>query len=724
MNIEMLSNFSILKSFNDGGRNILDSLMPFLEHGIASINKEYIDFEDLKETMYEICYLDIPTNTLKTLLKRLKRKGILTDYENWKKIQLVNNYSLNTKKYNEQIEASTRDINKLSLKCKEYCHFDLSLEEVMEKIFEFISLYQQYIDFSGSNTKQTGRQLPEVIILEEVLESTSLKEQSAEIPQIVDYIIYISKFDNENYQIFKTIFFGFLLRQLVASGFSNGTSKIKNLTIYADTNFILRIIDMQSPPFVAASKELLNLIKEYGLNIVTFPEIVYEIRAVLSRNLKDYIRNKENLIALHGECSKQLDGVIGSFFRRDLEFTEIADLIDDVENIIKAEGIAILSKGLDQELKFFEKEYEKIVEFKMEKHHLKSDDTHVDWKIDLIKKNALIDVKILEYIRKARKSKKYSFESCEHVLLTCDNILYKVNSHYHKQNNSISESLCENCLTDTLFLCNPKLNSDASIKLLISMFQTSEYLDYDILSKFHNDLQKYIRDNPKEQKYLGYIFNNQNLFNELKDSYDSDDDIDSNDYIVDLFIKAKQDDDLHYSAIKSRIHLLESENNEYKEKISALSVGIEELSTTQSDFSIGTINDPPVAMISTKHEPVYVTFKILIGLLLFTLFLVSLLIIIPRIDFETGFDTNLSLTLRNLSYFLIPIFIIVFSVNLFVKNKIDTIIDRMFGISGDAVLKVIGKAIIQSLVWILVFIILGVAVGVVGNIIYNSMSKQ
>jgi hypothetical protein len=199
------------------------------------------------------------------------------------------------------------------------------------------------------------------------------------------------------------------------------------------------------------------LIKENGINIVTFPEIVNEIRAVISRSLTDFIRNKENLIALHGENSKQLDGVIGSFFRRNMEFTEITEFIGDVENTIKGEGIAILPKGLDHELIFFEKEYEKIVKYKMDKHHLKLDDTKLDWKVDLIKKNALTDVKILEYIRKVRKNKQYSFECCEHVFLTCDNVLYKVNSRYHKHNNSIPESLCENCLTDTLFLCNPKL---------------------------------------------------------------------------------------------------------------------------------------------------------------------------------------------------------------------------------------------------------------------------
>ena len=480
MNIEKLSNYSILKSFNDNGKNILDSLMPFVEYGIAAINNEYIDLEDLKKEIFEFCYLDIPSNTLKTLLKRLKRKGILTDYEGWKKIQLVNNFSLNSKKYNEQIAASTRDINKLSLKCKEYCNFNLTPEEVTEKIFEFISLYQQYIDFSGNNTKQiqdaADKHLPEIIIQEDVSEKINiLTEHSAEIPQIVDYITHISKYDNESYPIFKNIFFGFILSQLVAKGFSNGTSKIKNLTIYADTNFILRIIDMQAPPYVVASRELLNMIKDNGLNIVTFPEIVNEIRTVLGRNLKEFIRNKEYLIALHGENAKYLDGVIGSFFRRDMEVTDITDFIEDLENTIKEAGIAVLSKGLDHELSYFKKEYEKIVKYKMEKNHLKLDDTTSDWKVDLINKNALTDVKILEYIRKARKVKQYSFESCGHVFLTCDNVLYKVNSYFHKQSNSIPESLCENCLTNTLFLCNPKLNNDASIKLLISLFQTSEY---------------------------------------------------------------------------------------------------------------------------------------------------------------------------------------------------------------------------------------------------------
>ena len=250
-------------------------------------------------------------------------------------------------------------------------------------------------------------------------------------------------------------------------------------------------------------------------------------------------------------------------------------------------------------------------------------------------------------------------------------------------------------------------------------------MDYDILNKFHDDIQKYIKENPKEQKYLSYIFNNQNLFNDLSDSYYSDEDNDTNDYIVELFNKAKQEDELRYSEINDKINFLETENTEYKEKVNALSHSLAESAAAKAaeDYLVIVSDEKKTEVTSSKSKTVYITFKILIGALLFSFFGGSLLIIIPNIDFDIGFNTDLTLTLRNLSYFLIPIYILVFSIYLYRNENIDILIDRIHGISEKSVLKIIGKVIMQSLSWIFVVIILSITIGIVGDIIYCSMSK-
>ena len=115
MDARKLSNFMVIKSFSDNEKSLLDCLMPFVEYGLAKYRQEYIQVTDLKSYIKKECLIDIPLNTIKTLLKRLKKEGRITDYENCTIIRCVDNYVRKSNQYEESMMTFSRQTNQLAV---------------------------------------------------------------------------------------------------------------------------------------------------------------------------------------------------------------------------------------------------------------------------------------------------------------------------------------------------------------------------------------------------------------------------------------------------------------------------------------------------------------------------------------------------------------------------------------------------------------------------------
>lgn len=350
MSTNYLSNFSVLKAFTDSGKSILDCLVPFVEYAIASLGTEYIETTDIKQLISDNCGIDIPFSTLKTLLKKLKRLNHITDYESFSRIRVVKNVNIESSEYKTKMQDFNRDTTQLLADCYEYCGFTFDNAQMPTLFLSYIQTYQKYLDFN-----------------EEIIDVLSAEiDPKDEYLRISEYILEMSKFNTQYFTTFKGMFYGYILSQFVAQNTDiASTHKLKALTVYVDSNYLLRVLEMQSPLLCSASIELLKMMMSNGITVVALPEIVAEVRAVLNRHYFKYLNDRDSLLELHGSRVAQIDGVIGAFFRKNITNTDLQDFIDNLEGEIKRLNISVSSETLDTSVKYLEKEQEKIAEFKI-----------------------------------------------------------------------------------------------------------------------------------------------------------------------------------------------------------------------------------------------------------------------------------------------------------------------------------------------------------------------
>lgn len=505
MDARKLSNFMVIKSFSDNEKSLLDCLMPFVEYGLAKYRQEYIQVTDLKSYIKKECLIDIPLNTIKTLLKRLKKEGRITDYENCTIIRCVDNYVRKSNQYEESMMTFSRQTNQLVERCREYCSFDMDMDKVSMLIYEFIKSYQLILDIYNGNT-----------------DGNPSEESNPEYKKLVLYVKYIAEYDNESYTTFKNIFYGCILEQFVSSGNDYDKKNFGKCNIYVDTDYVLRVLDWQAPFFTEASQELLKLLHDCGFAVIVLPEILEEVRAVLAAYNIRYAKEKETLINLYGKETAQLDGIMGAFFRRNMTTISIDEYIDQLEEEVQKIGIVIDYTGIPNSLKISQREFDIITEYKKKSAHYEqiNDLDQKAYVEDIIAQKAELDAKLLGFIRHKRAKKRiFRFQDARYILLSCDKAICKASARMHQRDNSIPESYTESSLTSALFICNPIYAGEVPIKLLLSIFQMSDFIDYTVLSQFHKDVSTYIDSNPNDQKYLTYVFKNQHLFAEINANY-------------------------------------------------------------------------------------------------------------------------------------------------------------------------------------------------------------
>jgi hypothetical protein len=546
-----LSNYIVLKSFNDNGRSLLDCLMPFIEYAIAENKNEYINVDELKELIKRECLIDIPLVTIVTLLRRLKKDNKITEYERWTIIRRVDNYILSSNSYDEKLRDFSRDIKQFISHCKSFCLFTDSDDEISNKLYDFINFYQHNI-----NT-QEGK-----IIKEEALTNDYKK--------LAEFIENISINNKDDYTTFKNIFYGFILAQFITKGGNIDKKNINNITIYIDTDFLLRVLDMQSPYFTLTSNELLILLHNYDFTIIVLPEIIDEVRNVLCYNLSKFINEGDKLRELYGSKIGNLDGVIGAFFRRNMNVSQIDEYISKVEEEVKILNINISPSEIPSIIEIREKDINKIIEYKLKSNRIDYivNDHEKELAIENIKEKSLLDAKLINFIRYKRRKTIYRFQDTRYLLLSCDNAICKVSNSYHDHNNTIAECFNEESLTNILFISNPTQIGEMPIKILLSLINSSKYLNYDILCQFHIGVRKYIDQNPDDQQYLASVFRNQKLFSELNGCYDlgNDESASDTDFIKLLFDNAKNEAEEE----KNKSDNIAEENKKLKNEIDEL----------------------------------------------------------------------------------------------------------------------------------------------------------
>ncbi len=481
MNQNILTSLSIITSFHDQNKGIHDAFLPLVEYGIAVCYNEadnpHGEVEHLRGKICASSGININITVLKSLLQRLACKGRIELMDSDRCYRIKKSFAAAQHVYLDELKDKTRTIRKFIKAYREYSKNTKNDYEIIDAIYEFIYKYITAIDIKGNE------------IVADI--------ESQEYTSFLSFLKYINEYDKELTATFNSIYVGVNMYTLLQSQKDPISKKaLKELVVYLDSNFILRLLDLQEEHFTNETKELFNIIKENNIQTKIFYETIEEIRSVLDYYLEVYKANKSTYKFILPNPD-YIDGVLGAFFRHNYTFTDIESLIDSIEETIIKNGIRIDSISRYN----FTADEDKVAKLYQYKYLEKErDDEKIRYRTKKCEHYILIE-EIIDYLRTANLCMSSCLGDSKYVFLTCDLKLFKY-SQETRQKRKFPAIINQEVLANDLLLFNPQGIGRIPLDFLISVYQNSKYIGVSAVENLKDTIVKIAKNNPDEAKYV------------------------------------------------------------------------------------------------------------------------------------------------------------------------------------------------------------------------------
>ena len=521
MNNQILTSLSIITAFHNNGKSVLDAFLPLVEYGIATLNVEketnHYDILSLQEKIFNSTGVKINIISLKSLLKRIKKDGKIELIGKEQYFRIVLDKKPKQDEYLEAIREKHRDVHKFIKEFIKYSDDIRQEDEITIWIYDFLKQYRQLISIDKSD----------VSIKDSLLDGKQYEK-------FIKFLQHINESENELIRIFKNIYYGFGLCSLLETNNNEIQNlKLNNLTIYADSNFILRLLDLQEENYTKETCELFEIFKYNKVQIYVLQETIDEIKNVLKYYLERYKNNKEYYHSVL-EMPDHINGVLGAYFRKHLTISQIENIIDGISQEITRLGIK--TDNIERyKIQIANEEIEKLYN---EKYFDKDQDENRDYRKQKCLHYLQI-IKIMKFLRKTHNSVSSCLGNSKYVFLTCDLRLYNYSKKNAYRVSTYPEIITQEIISNDLFLFNPQDTGNISIGLMIALFNNSDYIDVHILDKLANTIEEISNESPDIVSYVIMATRNSENYNEINKIYTEDDN--QKKRLIELAKRVKQD---------------------------------------------------------------------------------------------------------------------------------------------------------------------------------------
>ena len=516
MNNHILTSLSIITSFHNKNKSVLDAFLPIVEYGIATLesNKQtgHYDVDTLKDEIFNNTGVKINRISLISLLKRFeKNKEIaLMDNNNYYRIENKTNQA----QYLEAINKHNRSIQNLILKYKEFNDDKRKEDEIIEWIYTFVTEYSKYILVQKGDVRFSDMNF-------------------MQYKPLVDFLIKVNESDNEAIQTFINIYYGFSLCEILNNNqLEIQQLKINDITIYLDSNFLLRLMDLQEEHACEETKELYDILHKHNARLRIFKETIEEIKQVISYYYNYYKTNNQIYNSLL-DTPEYISGVLGAFYRRKLTFFQIEDIIDEVEDQIEQFGISVdaLSR---YKTNVSEDELNALYTAKYGETSKEEQSNYRSKKC----KNYLAIREVIQYRRSSEKAVASCLGKSKFVFLTCDKKLCQY-SRSKDTTNKYPLIVSQELLANDLMLFDPQNFSSIAIRLMASVYTESQYLDVHILDDLSKTIVAVSKENPENADYIINATRNSMNFEKINEIF-KDNIADNKLQLIELSQKSKE----------------------------------------------------------------------------------------------------------------------------------------------------------------------------------------
>lgn len=432
--------YSVLAHIKNSGRlaeGPLDVFIPLVKKCLHTLNSESNQYKgaNISEIQIEIQNqygIDFPMPVLRSILQKLA-KEINTEQE--KVFELFNDGAFFIKKfifedYDEQIKESKHKVSELQKAFKEFCRINNVPDTDENCIIKFIE----------KNKSLISRYLAHTAIP---------NGENYTIPAL--FIEYFKQIPNFYSQI-KDIYLGSTLTCTLEYDFTS--SKINDVTLLFDTNFIVSLIDLNTPESTHTCKKLLEVCSKAGYKFAILPETIEEIKNLINFKSLNYDR-----VAISKYINKE--DIFNACERRNLSKVDLDRICDNLEKAL--EGYKIILVANTTSLKNTAK-YSN--EYKLLRQYRNTD------------KAALHDAMAILYVRDKRKKNIKDFEKVNCWFVN-NSISHDIESEgidkiINSNNNQFQPEIIKaDNLLNILWLSNPNINTSLANSDLVEMGLTS-----------------------------------------------------------------------------------------------------------------------------------------------------------------------------------------------------------------------------------------------------------
>ena len=262
-----LATLALLKTNFDEGHDHIDMFQPFLLDAISGLDKDDFQAEEIKNAMLSRHGLAVPSQTLRTLLKRTSRRGLVR------------------RKYGRYFRV--RDFPQSNIS-----------EATANIEADYSHLAAELSNYLASHRQPLGTDEDALALLLEFLERNHIGMVLDEPPQdqpdsgeppshsktrlVVRFIKEVVPSNDRLTAILQRMLEGFILQNtLTLKDIGSTSRKFKDLCVFLDTRLVLQALGYQGEASRVATTQMIAMLKRTGARVAVFEATIKEIKSVL-----------------------------------------------------------------------------------------------------------------------------------------------------------------------------------------------------------------------------------------------------------------------------------------------------------------------------------------------------------------------------------------------------------------------------------------------------------
>jgi hypothetical protein len=494
--LNQLVNYAFTSAIYEEKRNFLETYSPFVLKVLYDKNCQITD-KDLAEELNSVFQIDIPVNTVKSIISGLSKHDLVDKKtavrESWqvcitekgkKEVEQLNENEENVRRrQNHLITSFVTFLNKKGLKKTNDQAEELILNFVHHNLHKLSLFNIDDIDYENQD---------------EVFSES----ENFVLTQFIDEI-----YTGEPilYQTYEEILKGLIIREYIkANEDTTVIPKLENLTVYLDANIVISLLEFHNPAINSAAKQLISLLKATeGIKLKIFSITLEEI----ARLLTNYKHLKDNY-----STSIPVNSVFYYLKSQGYNDMKTDSLIAELDIKIESLGIVVENLPITEENRLHgnDKElYQDIYTYKNEQNKSRTNGLIKDERV--IHTSALHDANIIIAIQKKRGSWVKTLERSKAIFLTSSFLMDQFCKRISRLNDRFPEVILDLTLTNILWLRNPKKEIGIHLHQLISAHSKRFIVDNGIWSRFFSIIKSMNEDGVISTENLASVISNNQI---------------------------------------------------------------------------------------------------------------------------------------------------------------------------------------------------------------------